>query len=354
MSFTIFALVTLFFIIVYQIAKASEYATTLRGEIKVRAQTNRLMGWLLIAFFILGCYAIWKCHEALMPLMLPMSASHQGENYDFMFNVTLITTGIVFFATQALLFWFCFKYQSTEKRTAFYYPHNNKLELLWTTVPAIVMAILVAIGLRNWFLITSAAPASSQVVEVVGKQFNWLVRYPGMDGEIGKRDFRLINDANNVLGLDTTDRKNLDDVINQSGELHVVKDKPVKLIIGSRDVIHDVGLPHFRYKMDAVPGITTTMWFTPSISTEEMKKKTNNPNFVYEISCNQMCGKGHYSMRGTVIVHETQAEFNTWLKSQTPDYVTNFGPKPAAGAADSTGAAAPVSGADTAKKITMR
>jgi cytochrome c oxidase subunit 2 len=273
-----------------------------------------------------------------------------------MFNLTLLTTGIVFFATQAILFWFAFRYQTTEKRTAFYYPHNNKLELIWTTIPAIVMAILVAIGLKNWFLMTSAAPANAQIVEVVGKQFNWLVRYPGADGELGKRNFRLINDANNVLGLDYQNSKaGLDDIVNQSGELHLIKNRPVKLIIGSRDVIHDVGLPHFRYKMDAVPGITTTIWFTPSISTEEMKQKTQNPNFVYEISCDQMCGDGHYSMRGTVIVHETQAEFDAWAKGQTADYVTNFGPKttkPAAsGASDSTGTA-PVK--DTAQKITMR
>lgn len=319
----------------------------------MRAQTNRLMAWLLLAFFFVGLYLIWRCHDDLAGKMLPESASELGRKYDSMFSVTLIVTGIVFLATQAILFWFAFRYQSTEKRTAFYYPHNNKLELIWTTIPAIVMAILVAIGLKNWFQMTSAAPANAQVVEVVGKQFNWLIRYPGADGILGKRNFRLINDANNVLGLDyQNDKRNLDDVVNQSGELHIVKGRPVKLIIGSRDVIHDVGLPHFRYKMDAVPGIITTIWFTPTISTEEMKKKTQNPNFVYEISCDQMCGKGHYSMRGTVIVHETQAEFNDWLRGQTSDYATNFGQKAGSAAKDST--AAPAAGADTIQKITMR
>jgi cytochrome c oxidase subunit 2 len=336
MSLTIYFLIALFFIIVYQIAKASEYATVLRGESKVRAQTNKLMGWLLVAFFVVGLYLIYACHESLIDKMLPQSASVEGVEYDSMFKVTLIVTFIVFLATQTLLFWFAFRYQSTEKRTAFYYPHNNKLELIWTVIPAIVMATLVAIGLRNWFLITSAPPADAQVVEVVGKQFNWLIRYPGKDGELGKRDFRKINDANNVLGLDTTDRHNLDDIVNQSGELHVVKGRKVRLIIGSRDVIHDVGLPHFRFKMDAVPGITTTIAFTPSISTRQMKAITHNPNFVYEISCDQMCGKGHYSMRGTVIVHDTQAEFDEWQAAQTPDYVTNFAPKAAAPAKDST------------------
>lgn len=341
MSLTIYFLIALFFIIVYQIAKASEYATVLRGEEKVRAQTNKLMAWLLVAFFVGGVYLIYECHESLKDKMLPASASLQGVEYDMMFKVTLIVTGIVFLITQALLFWFAFRYQSTEKRTAFYYPHNNKLELIWTVIPAIVMATLVAIGLRNWFLITSAPPADAQVVEVVGKQFNWLIRYPGKDGELGKRDFRKINDANNVLGMDTMDRHNLDDIVNQSGELHLVKNRPVRLIIGSRDVIHDVGLPHFRFKMDAVPGITTTIWFTPSISTDEMKKITNNPNFVYEISCDQMCGKGHYSMRGTVIVHNTQAEFNEWQAAQTPDYVTNFASKNKPAADSTKPAAAP-------------
>ena len=339
MSFTIFALVALFFVIVYQIAKASEYASTLRGREKVERSNNRLMGFMLLMFFVAGCYGIWECHEYLMKLMPGKSASLQGENYDFMFNITILVTGIVFFATQALLFWFSFRYQNSEKRTSFYYPHNNKLELIWTTIPAIVMAIMVAIGLRNWFLITSAAPSNAQVVEIVGKQFNWLIRYPGADGVLGKRNFRLINDANNVLGLDYKDPNNtasLDDIVNQAGELHIVKNVPVKLIIGSRDVIHDVGLPAFRYKMDAVPGITTSIWFTPSISTSEMRQKTGNPNFVYEISCDQMCGKGHYSMRGTVIVHDTQAELNAWLKAQTPDYVTNFGPKAAAGGGGKT------------------
>ncbi|MBS1615497.1 MAG: cytochrome c oxidase subunit II [Bacteroidetes bacterium] len=351
MSFIIFALVALFFVIIYQIAKASEYATTLRGEDKVRASTNKLMAWLLLAFLVLGMYAAWHFHESILDKMLPVSASAEGREYDSMFKATIILTGIVFFITQTLLFWFAFRYQSTEKRKPYFYPHNNKLELLWTTIPAIVMAVLVMVGLKNWFLMTSPAPASAQVVEIVGKQFNWLIRYPGADGELGRRNFRLINDANNVLGLDYKgDPRNLDDVVNQSGELHIVKGRPVKLIIGSRDVIHDVGLPHFRYKMDAVPGITTTIWFTPTVSTEEMKKITKNPNFVYEISCDQLCGKGHYSMRGTVIVHDTQEEFNEWMRKQTPDYVTNFANKPASPAPANQ--AAPVT--DSAKKTAMK
>ena len=117
--------------------------------------------------------------------------------------------------------------------------------------------------MRAWFNMTSEAPKDAQVIEIVGKQFNWIVRYPGKDGVLGKRDFRNINDATNVLGLDWNDKANRDDIIAENGEVRLVVNKPAKFIIGSRDVIHDVGLPHFRMKMDAVPGVITTMWFTP-------------------------------------------------------------------------------------------
>ena len=138
---TIF-LIVLVFVIIYQIAKASEYATILRGEEKMRASINRMIAWLLVIFFVLGMYGIYVCHVSLMDRMLPISASEQGVKYDSMLMATLWVTGIVFFITQALLFWFAFKYQSTEKRTSFFFPHNNKLELIWTTVPAIAMAAL--------------------------------------------------------------------------------------------------------------------------------------------------------------------------------------------------------------------
>lgn len=327
-AFIAITLIILVFIVIYQIGKASEYAGVLRGKEQLKAQVNRAIAILLLVLFFLGMWGIWECHQMFKDRLLPMAACKAGENYDMMFNVTTLVTGIVFFATQAVLFWFCFKYQASDKRSAYYFAHSNKLEIIWTTIPAIAMAVLVAIGLKNWYAATSPAPADATVVEIVGKQFNWIIRYPGKDNELGKRDFRKINDANNILGLDWSDPHNEDDIISPSGELHLVVNKPVKLLIGSRDVIHDVGLPHFRMKMDAVPGITTTMWFTPTITTEEMKAKTHNPDFVYEIACDQLCGKGHYSMRGTVIV-ETQAEYDKWMASQKSYHALNM-PAPAA------------------------
>ena len=347
-AFITFALIVLVFIVIYQIGKASEYSGVIRGQEKVKAQTNRAIAILLLMLFPLGCWGIWECNSIFEGRLLPVAACRTGVNYDSMFNVTTMVCGFVFFLTQGVLFWFCFKYQSTEKRTSFFFAHNNKLELIWTTIPAIAMAILVAIGLRNWYDVTSPAPPDATVVEVMGKQFNWLVRYPGKDNELGKRDFRKINDANNVMGLDWTDPHNMDDIISQNGELHVVVNKPVKLLINSRDVIHDVGLPHFRMKMDAVPGITTTLWFIPTITTDSMKQITKNPDFVYEIACDQLCGKGHYSMRGTIIV-QTQAEYDKWMASQQTYYAANN--TLAAPAADTT-KAKPTN--ESVKAVTMK
>lgn len=348
-GFISIVLTVLVFFIIYQIAKASELAAILRGDEKSEATNNKLMAWLLVIFFLLGLYGIWLCHVDMIDKMLPVSASEHGVQYDSMFNITLIVTGIVFFITQAALFWFSFRYQSRPGQKPKFYAHNNKLEVIWTTIPAIAMAILVVIGLKNWGTMTSEAPKNAMMVEVVGKQFNWIIRYPGKDGILGKKDYRNINDVDNVLGMDWSDKNNMDDVVLQNGELHVVKGTPVKLIIGSRDVIHDVGLPHFRMKMDAVPGIITTMWFTPTVSTEEMKEITGNPDFVYEISCDQMCGKGHYSMRGTVIVHNDQKDYDAWMAEQQSYYATNNG-----GGAEEESAAQPEQETDSVNAITMK
>lgn len=329
--FTIAAIV-LVFVIIFQIAKASEYVEILKGEERSRKQNNKVNGFLMIAFLILGLIGVYWCNEILKGRVLGESASVEGEKVDSMMNLTIIITGIVFLLTQILLFWFSYKYQEKENRKAYFLAHNNRLEVIWTVIPAIVLTILVVIGLRNWFLFTGEAPKNALVVEITGKQFNWLYRYPGQDNIFGKKYFRNIDDATNTLGLLWEDNATLntkgdpaaiDDIIPDGNEVYVVKDRPVKIIINSRDVIHDVGLAHFRMKMDAVPGIPTTMWFTPKFTTAEMKEKENNGDFEYEISCNQMCGNGHYSMRGIIKV-VTQREFDAWMARQKPRYYVSF------------------------------
>ena len=321
-TFFLIAIVVLIFLVIFQISKASEYVSILKGEEKSRKQNNKINGFLMIAFLIFGLIGVWWCNELLYPkTLLPHGAgSSEGNSIDTMMWITIVITGIVFFITQILLFWFSFKYQESDKRKAYYFTHNNKLEIIWTGIPAITLTILVVFGLKYWFKFTADAPKNSQVIEITGHQFGWEIRYPGKDGILGRKNYKLTDAAkDNPLGVDFSDAASHDDV-HVPTTMHVVVNRPVKLVINSQDVIHDVGLPQFRLKMDAVPGTPTTLWFTPILTTKEMAKKTGNPDFVYEISCDQMCGRSHFTMRGVIVV-ETQKEFNEWWIKQRPEYL---------------------------------
>jgi cytochrome c oxidase subunit II len=322
-EFLMIALGVLIFVVIFQIAKASEYVSVLKGEEKTRKQNNRINGFFLLGFLIFGLIGAWYCNDLYYgKTLFPQgSASVEGEKIDEMMWITIIITGVVFVITQILLFWFSFKYQEEDNRKAFYFPHNNKLELLWTTVPAIFLTVLVVFGLKFWFKITGDAPKNSIVVEVTGHQFAWEFRYPGADKMLGKKDYKLTTAKNN-LGVDFNDPASLDD-IHVNTTMHIPVGVPVKMVIHSQDVIHDVGLPHFRLKMDAVPGIPTTQWFTPKFTTAEMRAKTGNPAFEYEIACDQLCGPNHFAMRGVIIV-ETMDEYKKWLAEQKPEYFTIF------------------------------
>ena len=335
--YLVIAVIILFFVVIFQIAKASEYVSVLKGEKTSKLQTNKINGFLMVAFLVLGLVGVWYCNDLYFgkTLFKYGSASVQGEKVDSMLWLTIAVTGSVFVATQVLLFWFAFKYQEKPGKKVFYFAHNTNLELLWTVVPAIVLTVLVVIGLRNWFSFTGEAPKDAQVIEVTGKQFGWIFRYPGTDKELGKKYYKNIDNASNSLGLVWDDKMTQDDIVTEQ-TVYIVKDKPCKFIIGSRDVIHDVGLTQFRMKMDAVPGIPTTMWFTPKYTTKEMQERTGNPNFAYEISCDQMCGNGHYSMKGIIQV-VTETEFDEWMAKQKPYYYSAFPDKdPANLKADST------------------
>jgi cytochrome c oxidase subunit II len=320
-AFFIVAILVLGFLITFQISKASEYVAILQGEEKAKKQSNRINAFLLLAFLIIGLIGVYYCNERLKGKVLGESASVQGIDIDRMMTITFILTGVVFVITQIALFWFSFKYQASEKRKAYFYPHNNKLELIWTVIPAIALTVLVGFGLFYWYKITGNAPKDARIVEITGSQFKWEYRYPGSDGILGKKYFKNTDPAkNNPMGQLWDDPANFDDVYSSGEPMHLVVNKPVKLVINAKDVIHDVGLAHFRMKMDAVPGTPTTMWFTPRFTTLQMKEKTGNPDFVYEISCDQMCGKGHWSMRGEIIV-ETQEEFDAWFAGKKPQYL---------------------------------
>ena len=322
--FLTIAVVVLIFVVIFQIAKASEYVSVLKGEEVSRKQNNKINGLLMVVFLVLGLVGVWYCNELLYDktLLVQDAASVEGARVDSMLWVTLAVTGIVFIATQVILFVFAYKYQEDTNRKVVFFAHSTKLELIWTVIPAIALTVLVVIGLRNWFLFTGEPPKNAMVVEVTGKQFGWIYRYPGKDGSFGKKYYKNIDNASNTLGLLWDDELAQDDIVMEQ-TVYLIKGKPVKLILGSRDVIHDVGLSHFRLKMDAVPGIPTTMWFTPKYTTKEMKELTGNPNFVYEISCDQMCGNGHYSMKGVIEVVD-QEEFDAIMAKQKPYYYTAF------------------------------
>src|ERR1700759_5523290 len=239
-TFFLLLILLLGFLITFQIAKASEYVGVLKGEKKNFEQHNRINGFLMIVFLVLGLIGVYWCNELYRGKILGESASKHGDEIDTMLYITIAITGVVFVITQVLLFWFAYKYQSSEKRKAFYFPHDNRLEVVWTVVPAIALTVLVGFGLFYWFRITGEAPENSLQVEVTGKQFGWIFRYAGNDNVFGKKYFKNISDADgNSLGLIWDDPYTHDDIV-VNNEMYIVKDQPVKLIINSRDVVHDV------------------------------------------------------------------------------------------------------------------
>lgn len=307
-------------IVLFQISKANEYIAALKGADQANDETDNINGKLFIVFMILFFAGIaWSVVDSWDKMILTASSMH-GKWIDSSFNITMFFTAIIFVACHIMLFWFAYKYRGKKGKVAFYYPENNKLEMWWTIIPAIVLTVLIVFGLYNWFRITGPAPEDANVVEITGKQFNWMVRYPGKDGILGKKEFKLI-DETNVLGVNFSDPNSRDDFM--ANEIHFEVGKPVVLKIGSRDVIHNVGMPHFRVKMDAVPGLPTTFWLVPTETTDEMREKTGNPDFVYELACDYLCGKGHSAMRLAIFV-DTPEQYQEWLKKQQSFYDTQI------------------------------
>src|SRR5688572_4729312 len=201
-TFFLIAILLLGFLITFQIAKASEYVGILKGEKKNFEQNNRINGFLMMIFLVLGLIGVYWCHELYKDDVLAIPASEHGVQIDQMLYITVLLTGIVFLITQILLFWFAFKYQHSEKRKAYYISHNNKLEVIWTVVPAIALTVLISFGLYYWYNITGEPPKDAQVVEVTGKQFSWLFRYPGKDNVFGKKYYQNIDETKgNPLGM---------------------------------------------------------------------------------------------------------------------------------------------------------
>lgn len=319
------------------------------GEIQGKPVFNwsSINGKLSLAFLITGMgAAVWEffVHGKLTVNAQDAASVHGGE-YDSMFNVTLVITGIVFIITQILLFWYGYRYRNDGKRKAIYYPDNHKLELIWTVIPAIVLTVLVIRGLKTWNHIMNNQDEKAAIVEVYGYQFGWNARYAGTDNKLGNHDFRQIGVVN-ALGVDPKDPKAQDDII--VNELHFPVGKPVALKFRAKDVIHSAYLPHFRVQMNVVPGLPTQFNFTPTITTSEMRIKLNNPKFDYILLCNKICGGAHYRMKMKVIV-DSPEEYAKWLASQ-PTMAATSTPAPT----DSTAAQASVNLTKQAKTLASK
>ena len=307
-----------------------------------------------------------------------ISASVHGDEIDWLMNLNLIIITLVFFLTNSLLFVFAFKYVKKPGVPALYYPHNNKLEMLWTVVPAMVLAVIIILGLKTWNDATGESAPEAIRVELFSKQFDWTARYSGVDNKLGNYDYKLTTD-NNELALKTTATidtairlmeegpmgiKTIEDKLNdesimlvpeerekmeadlsrkerlirllyqmkakhdpkedaaawddfiQKDTLYLCKGREYEFSFRSKDVIHSAFFPHFRAQINTVPGLETRFKFIPKYTTLEMRDIKQNEDFHYVLMCNKICGGAHYKMKMMVVVLD-EAEYDNWEKSKS-------------------------------------
>jgi cytochrome c oxidase subunit 2 len=227
---------------------------------------------------------------------MPLAGSPQphvistfGREIDNLFIVILFITGIVFIGTQIVFVWssyrFADKRDSTGRpvRPAQYFHGSQRLEVIWTIIPAAILVFIALFQMGIWANIKfkSSAPKVPPLAEITARQFQWVIRYPGPDGKLNTAD----------------------DLFTEN-DLHFVKGRDVLINLKSADVLHSFYLPHVRIKQDAVPGLTIPVWFDSDTAGE------------FELVCAELCGWGHYKMRGRVTIHESQSDFQKWVDSQ--------------------------------------
>lgn len=345
-TFLAIAAVVLFFLVIFFVAKATELSSEVKGESHDYTQASKVNGILLLAFLILGMLGVAYSGWLLIPRMLPQSASLHGDKIDEMFNITTAVAFFVFFVTHVILLVFAYKYRYKEGRKVYFFPHDNRLEMIWTIVPAIVLTFLVLRGIKVWNEIFDFAALEQVenplVFEATAKQFGWILRYPGPDGELGDR---LITQENvsslNELGVDFSDPNSHDDIY--ASKIMLVKGRPTLVKLGALDVLHGFFLPHFRVKMDCVPGLPTQFMFTPKYTTEEYRQILSTKKywqqlneegipkwqaFNFELACTELCGRSHYAMQKFVEV-VTQEEYDKWVSEQSSYYRTVINPQAA-------------------------
>jgi cytochrome c oxidase subunit 2 len=296
-----------------QLTRVSELLSEIKNQDvnKVTDDDNKTQG---VLFLVIGgafiLFVIWQM-VAWDHFLLPPASSLHGAEIDSLMKVSMGLILVVFFLLTPMLFFFAYKYRGNQKNTAYFFAHNNKLEVVWTIVPTIILTVLIVYGLRTWDRSMNPDISAAKVIEVYAQQFQWTARLSGKDNKLGKASYTLVNGKNSV-GVDMDDENSVDDTIVR--EVHLVVDKPVLLKFRSKDVIHSAFLPHFRVQMNCVPGLSTQFAFTPTQTTTEMKEQEGK-DFEYVLLCNKICGAAHYNMQMSFIV-ETQEEYDAWVDSQ--------------------------------------
>jgi cytochrome c oxidase subunit 2 len=232
---------------------------------------------------------------------LPPVASEHGRGIDHMLHYLLVTAGGLLVIAHCALGYALWRFGgATRLRFRLATPRQERN---WSLVPIVLMALIAeggvfAIGLPVWAKLYDAAPQDAITVELTAEQFAWNVRYPGKDGKFGRTEASLLS-LNNPVGVDSKDVAARDDIL-LVGEVHLPVNRPARIRLRSKDVLHSFFLPIQRVKQDVVPGMNIEIWFVPTATGD------------FEIACAELCGFGHYQMRGLVRV-ESEAEFANWL-----------------------------------------
>ncbi len=304
---------------------------------------NNVQGYLMFGFlafiYIFTIYGLFKWGH----LVLSNPASEHGVDVDRLMNITWVLIFVVQAITQVLLHYFAFKYRGKQGNTALYFADNDRLEFIWSVIPAVVLAGLILYGLYAWtnIMFVNEEEEDVIVIELYAKQFSWEARYAGEDNVLGKANVRYIEGIN-TTGVDVTDPYAQDDKV-VTGEFHIPKGKKVLFKMRSQDVLHSAYMPHFRAQMNCVPGMVTQFAFIPTITTDEMRndskmiEKVSHINkirakksaelaaegkspldpyiFDYLLLCNKICGPSHYNMQMKLVV-DTPADYKKWLESK--------------------------------------
>lgn len=220
---------------------------------------------------------------------------------DFTINVTFWVTGFVFIAVNLFLAYCVYKFRQKDGHKAVYEPENHKLEIWLSGITTVGVVLMLAPGLFVWASFVTV-PEEATEYEVMGQQWQWAFRYPGADGQLGYAETALVTETN-PFGINPDDPRGQDDIIVIDPEMHLPVNKPVKALLRSNDVLHNYTVPQFRVKMDLVPGLVSYLWFDP------------NKEGRYDILCQELCGIGHFIMRGAIVI-ESEQDYEAWLATK--------------------------------------